>query len=84
MKVFVNGYGMLPFRATECSKFNSREDLVQFRGEVRLPKGVKMGGGSKWMPHDYWYDTRQIDTTSDEGTPNESNLISELMNLLFV
>lgn len=72
MKVIVNGYGMLPFRATECHKFDGREDLVQFRGEVKLPKGVKTGGGSKWMAHDYWYTTGQITPTYNTA-PSEAD-----------
>jgi len=72
MKVQVNGYGMLPFRATECHKFDGREDLVQFRGEVKLPKGVKTGGGSKWMAHDYWYTTGQITPTYNTA-PSEAD-----------
>ena len=63
MKVQVNGYGMLPFRATECYKFRGEESLVQFRGEVKLPKGVRAGDGKKWVQHDYWYDPTQIGVT---------------------
>ena len=72
MKVIVNGYGLLPFRATECHKFDGREDLVQFRGEVKLPKGVRTGGGSKWMAHDYWYTTGQITPTYNTA-PSEAD-----------
>lgn len=72
MKVIVNGYGMLPFRATECHKFDGREDLVQFRGEVKLPKGVRTGGGSKWMAHDYWYTPEQITPTYNTA-PSEAD-----------
>jgi len=63
---------MLPFRATECHKFDGREDLVQFRGEVKLPKGVRTGGGSKWMAHDYWYTPEQITPTYNTA-PSEAD-----------
>lgn len=63
MKVNVSGYGLLPFRATECYKFRGDESLVQFRGEVKLPKGSKTGGGKKWIQHNYWYRPTEIGVT---------------------
>lgn len=63
MKVNVSGYGMLPFRATECYKFRGEESFVLFRGEVKLPKSARRNGEKKWIQHDYWYDPTQIGVT---------------------
>lgn len=63
MKVNVNGYGLLKFKATSCIKFDGRDELAQFCGKVKLPKGTYLVSGEKWMYHDYWYSLDEIVVT---------------------
>jgi hypothetical protein len=60
MFVFINGYGSVKFRPLEISTTGSD---TQFRGKIKLPKGIKSGEGKKWINHDYWFAVNQIHKT---------------------
>ena len=52
MYVYVNGYGLRPFRATEKAEYN--EGIPpQLRGQYKLPKGIRRMDESKWIDLDY-------------------------------
>jgi hypothetical protein len=56
MFVNINGYGLVKFKPQEI---NSHDSETQFRGKIRLPKGVLSVNGKKWVKHDYWYSCGQ-------------------------
>lgn len=60
MFVYVNGYGLRPFRALSISRFN---DQIQLKGQYKLPKNTVASNGKKWMDLDYWFTIDQIKTT---------------------
>lgn len=60
MFVYVNGYGLRPFRALAISRFN---DQIQLKGQYKLPKGTCTTNGKKWVDLDYWFTVDQIKTT---------------------
>lgn len=55
--VFVNGYGLLPFKVR---KVETNFGNPQYKGVVRLPKGVFTSTGKKWNLLDYWYNEQDI------------------------
>lgn len=55
--VFVSGYGLLPFKVR---KVETNFGNAQYKGVVRLPKGVFTGKGKKWDLLDFWYNESQI------------------------
>ena len=60
MKVYVTGHGLVPFRATNVSK-SADADLIQLRGQYKLPKGSRLTNGKKWVDLDYWFTLDQIE-----------------------
>lgn len=60
MYVYVNGYGLRPFRALEYAMLNNDPNFLQLRGEIRLPKNVFSSEGKKWDTHNYWYSINEI------------------------
>lgn len=63
MYVYTNGYGPVKFRALEITLFENDPTTAQFRGEIRLPKGVVRGDGKKWVELDYWFTIDEIHQT---------------------
>lgn len=64
MYVYVNGYGLRPFRATEKAEYN--EGIPpQLRGQYKLPKGIRRVDESKWIDLDYWFTLDQIINDED-------------------
>lgn len=64
MYVYVNGYGLRPFRATEKAEYN--EGIPpQLRGQYKLPKGIRRMDESKWIDLDYWFTLDQIINDED-------------------
>lgn len=55
MKVYVNGFGLRPFRIEEITK-----NPTQFKGSYKLPRNVERTDGEKWIELDYWFTEDQI------------------------
>ena len=60
MKVNITQYGLRPFRITEMktTQIGTVKDpieMVQYKGEDKLPKGTTRADGKKWMDLDYWF-----------------------------
>jgi len=55
MKVYVNGYGLRPFRIEETP-----ENPTQFKGSFKLPKGIERTDGEKWVELNYRFTKDQI------------------------
>ncbi|WP_156063263.1 hypothetical protein [Flavobacterium sp. ZB4P23] len=55
MKVYVNGYGLRPFRVEETT-----ENPTQYKGSYQLPKNVETTGGEKWIKLDYYFTEKEI------------------------
>lgn len=55
MKVYVNGFGLRPFRIEETT-----EKPKQFKGSYKLPRNVERTDGEKWIELDYWFTEDQI------------------------
>jgi hypothetical protein len=55
--VFVSGYGLLLFKV---KKEEVHFDRVQYKGLIKLPKGVFTSTGGKWYSHDFWYNEEDI------------------------
>jgi hypothetical protein len=58
MKVYVNGYGLRPFRIEE-----ETESPKQFKGSYKLPKNITRTDGEKWFELDYWFTENEIITS---------------------
>lgn len=67
MKMYVNitAHGLCRFRVIE-EGWNEDNDEVQYRGQYRLPKGIRTNSGKKWVDIDYWFTRWEIWTTLDE------------------
>lgn len=63
MYVYVNGYGLRPFRAVEKKMFNNDPSLLQLRGQYKLPPNIKTNSGKKWIDLDYWFSLDQVKDT---------------------
>jgi len=63
--VFVNGFGLRPFKATREEKLPRYP--AQYIGKYKLPKGVKLGSGSRWVDLDYYFDENQIYVTKESA-----------------
>jgi hypothetical protein len=63
MFVYVNGYGLRPFKAVEMSMFNNDINNLQFKGKYKLPKNSKLTNGKKWVDLDHWFRVGQIKET---------------------
>lgn len=57
--VFVNGYGLVPFRIVDVID-NNLNEKKQYRGEIKLPLGVKTYDGKKWMEKDYTFLEKEV------------------------
>ena len=60
MKVNITQYGLRPFRITEMktTQIGTVKDpieMVQYKGEVKLPKTFRTVEGSRWLPINYWF-----------------------------
>ncbi|CAM2985452.1 hypothetical protein SAMN02745938_1275 [Flavobacterium psychrophilum DSM 3660] len=55
MKVYVNGYGLRPFRIEETI-----ENPTQYKGSFELPKGVERADGEKWIKLDYYFTEKEL------------------------
>ena len=55
MKVYVNGYGLRPFRIEETT-----EDPIQFKGSFKLPRNIERTDGEKWVELNYYFTEDQI------------------------
>jgi hypothetical protein len=55
MKVYVNGYGLRPFRIEE-----ETESPKQFKGSFKLPENIKRTDGEKWIELNYWFTEKEI------------------------
>lgn len=55
MKVYVNGYGLRPFRIEETI-----ENSTQFKGSFKLPKNIERTDGEKWIELNYWFTEKEI------------------------
>lgn len=62
--VFVNGYGLVRFKSTETVCYS--DGSVQLHGKIKR-KGLRSGGGKKWIEHDYWYTAEQVFTSREEA-----------------
>jgi hypothetical protein len=60
MFVYVNGYGLRPFKAVEINIFNEDIKNLQFKGKYKLPKNVTLTNGKKWVDLDHWFTVDQI------------------------
>ena len=62
--VFINGHGAVRFRARKSIQLlNSISDFdeeKQYRGEIKLPKGVTDEKGNKWKKINYWFTKSEI------------------------
>lgn len=58
MKVYVNGYGLRPFRIEEI-----KENPTQFKGSFELPENVERTDGEKWIELNYWFTENEIITS---------------------
>ncbi len=63
MFVYVTALGLRPFRITKMKQFTS-DSPIQYKGQYKLPKGVKLGNGKKWVDLDYWFEGSQIKSSS--------------------
>lgn len=55
MKVYVNGYGLRPFRIEEMTK-----KPIQFKGSYLLPENIERTDGEKWIELNYWFTEEDI------------------------
>ena len=62
--VFVNGYGLVRFKSTESVTYS--DGTIQLHGKIKR-RGLRSGGGKKWIQHDYWYNTDQVFTSREEA-----------------
>ena len=60
MFVYINGYGLRPFRAFEMIMFNEDINNLQLKGQYKLPKNLKLTNGKKWVDLDHWFTVDQI------------------------
>lgn len=62
--VFVNGYGLVRFKSTESVTYS--DGTIQLHGKIKR-RGLRSGGGKKWIEHDYWYTAEQVFTSREEA-----------------
>jgi len=60
MFVYVNGYGLRPFKAVEMQMFNNDINNLQFKGKYKLPKNTTTNNSKKWISLDFWFTVDQI------------------------
>jgi hypothetical protein len=66
MKVKIDDYGLVPFRATEIKKVGTE---AMYKGDVYAPcPWHHIHYGEVWMPHEDWFMSEEICTQEDECT----------------
>jgi hypothetical protein len=66
MKVKIDDYGLVPFRATEIKKVGTE---VMYKGDVYAPPPwSNIHYGAVWVPHEDWFMSEEICTQEDECT----------------
>lgn len=56
--VFVNGYGLVKFKALNVYEYEDGE--TQFKGIIKLPKNVWNHKGKKWIKYPYHFSEWQV------------------------
>lgn len=61
--VFVNGFGLVKFKANEMYQFigeDGRRVEKQYIGDIKYPKGIRSFNGCKWVSYNYYFDKSKI------------------------